>query len=59
MTPIQCHCGAIRMELTGDPVAQFYCHCDDCQAVHGAAYVPVVMYRIPALFGGSDEKVSW
>ena len=26
------------MRLTGKPVAQYFCHCDDCQAVHGKAY---------------------
>jgi hypothetical protein len=45
---VQCNCGAVKVELTGDPIAQFYCHCDDCQKVHGAAYVPVAMYPIPA-----------
>ncbi|WP_224365250.1 GFA family protein [Hyalangium versicolor] len=47
-TLVQCLCGAVQLELTGEPIAQLYCHCDDCQAVHGAAYVPAVMYRIPA-----------
>jgi hypothetical protein len=42
---IQCPCGAITIELTGEPVACFYCHCDDCQAVHGAAYLPAALYR--------------
>ena len=37
---VQCRCGEVQLELTGDPTVQFYCHCDDCQAVHGAAYVP-------------------
>jgi hypothetical protein len=26
------------MRITGKPVAQYFCHCDDCQAVHGKAY---------------------
>jgi len=37
MTEIQCRCGAVWIELTAEPIAQFFCHCDDCQAVHGAA----------------------
>ena len=41
---IQCLCGAVKMELSGDPVGQFYCHCGDCQAVHGAAFVPLAAY---------------
>ena len=46
MSAIQatCNCGAVRLEISGQPVAQFFCHCDDCQTVHGAAYVPIVMF---------------
>lgn len=46
MITVQCLCGAVALELTGEPLAQLYCHCDDCQAVHTAAYVPAVMYRL-------------
>jgi hypothetical protein len=59
MTAITCHCGAIHLELTGEPVVQFYCHCDDCQAVHGAAYVPVALYRIPATRIVAGEPLMW
>jgi hypothetical protein len=48
MTTVQCNCGAVKVGLSGDPVAQFYCHCDDCQRVHQAAYVPVAMYPVSA-----------
>jgi hypothetical protein len=44
MIQATCNCGSVKLEISGAPVAQFYCHCDDCQAVHGAAYVPVVMF---------------
>ncbi len=39
MTKVQCRCGAVEIEISAEPIVQFYCHCDDCQAVHGAAYV--------------------
>src|SRR5262245_10345801 len=29
MTTIQCSCGTVKVELTGEPVAQFYFHCDE------------------------------
>jgi hypothetical protein len=35
---LSCCCGAAEMTLTGKPLMQYVCHCDDCQAVHGAAY---------------------
>lgn len=58
-TLIQCLCGAVKMELTGEPLAQFYCHCDDCQAIHGAAYVPAVMYPTSATRLVSGELLMY
>ncbi|HTE43511.1 MAG TPA: GFA family protein [Steroidobacteraceae bacterium] len=29
-------------------MAQYYCHCDDCQAVHAGAYA-CILYRTPAV----------
>jgi hypothetical protein len=43
-TNLQCRCGAIGLRITGEPVVQLYCHCDDCQAAHGAAYAPAAIY---------------
>jgi hypothetical protein len=36
MTKVQCRCGAVEIEIIAEPIVQFFCHCDDCQAVHGA-----------------------
>ena len=41
---VQCRCEAIGLKITGEPVAQIYCHCDDCRAAHGAAYVSSSIY---------------
>ena len=35
MIKVQCRCGAVKVDITGEPIVQFFCHCDDCQAVHG------------------------
>jgi hypothetical protein len=48
-TRVQCRCGEVEMELAGEPLVQFYCHCDDCQAVHGAAYAPESVYPSDAV----------
>lgn len=45
-TTVECPCGTVQMQLAGEPMAQFFCHCNDCQEVHGKAY-PSAMY--PAL----------
>jgi hypothetical protein len=45
---VQCCCGAVEIQLTGKPVMQYFCHCDDCQAVHGRAY-PLSLYPASAV----------
>ena len=45
----KCRCGAIALKITGKPVVQLYCHCDDCQAAHGAAYVLSAIYPASAV----------
>jgi hypothetical protein len=47
-TLARCTCGTVEVQLTGDPMAQYVCHCDDCQAVHGKAY-PVALYPASAV----------
>ncbi|WP_457280965.1 GFA family protein [Polaromonas sp. P5_D5] len=36
---MHCSCGSVHVQLQGAPLAQFVCHCDACQAVHGNAYL--------------------
>jgi hypothetical protein len=38
----------VEIRLTGQPVIQYFCHCDDCQAVHGKAY-PCSVYPAAAV----------
>jgi hypothetical protein len=33
-----CRCGAVRYEITGEPVATRACHCSDCQQSTGSAF---------------------
>ena len=56
-TRVQCCCGKAEIELTGEPLVQFYCHCD-CQAVHGAAYVPKSVYPSDGPQIGGRQKMS-
>ena len=48
MKTIQCPCGAVDVRLEGEPLAQFYCHCDHCQTVHGKA-CPCALYVATAV----------
>lgn len=43
-TEVGCPCGAVTIALRGDPVMQFYCHCEDCRAVSGGAYVGLALF---------------
>jgi hypothetical protein len=48
ITHLRCRCGAVEVQLTGEPMAQYVCHCEDCQAVHGKAY-PIALYPASAV----------
>src|SRR5215469_241602 len=41
-----CACGAIRYEVTAEPIVMFNCHCRDCQKTTGSGYTPV--FYVPA-----------
>jgi hypothetical protein len=56
---IECRCGAVAIEISGEPIAQFFCHCDDCQAVHGAAYAPESAYPAEAVRVTRGEPLTW
>jgi hypothetical protein len=56
---VQCRCGAVEVESSADPVAQFYCHCDDCQIMHGAAFAPESAYPAAAVRVTRGEPSSW
>ena len=58
-TLVRCRCGAVKIEISADPIAQFFCHCDDCQVVHGAAYVPESVYPASAVRIIQGEPLSW
>lgn len=40
-----CLCGAIRYEVTGDPIRVVNCHCDDCRKATGAAFATNVFFK--------------
>lgn len=56
---LECRCGAVGLEVSGQPIAQFFCHCDDCQAVHGGAYVPESVYRADQVRVVRGQPIAW
>src|SRR5256714_6466465 len=62
-----CACGAIRYEVTADPVVMFNCHCRDCQKTTGGPYTPVfyapanafkITKGTPKYFGTDSEMIG-
>lgn len=45
----QCHCGAIRYKLSGEPQHHTLCHCTDCRRAAGAPMVGWAGYPADAL----------
>lgn len=58
-----CQCGAIRYEITGDPINHSLCHCSDCRRSAGALMVGWAMMKHdqlavsgePAVFASSEH----
>ena len=44
-----CTCGAIRYEITADPVRSFQCQCRDCQRDTGGGHASVMVFPRAAL----------
>jgi hypothetical protein len=56
---VRCRCGSVELAITEPPIVQLYCHCDDCQIVHGACYVPESVYRAEAVRVVRGEPSAW
>lgn len=56
---IACRCGECVVRIDGDPMIQFYCHCDDCQAASGGAYVKTSVYSADAVSLLRGELETW
>lgn len=56
---ISCLCGAVKVRIAGEALEQFYCHCDDCQAVSGGAYVGVAIYPADAVTVTQGRPRAW
>ncbi len=46
---LQCACGAVELHVSGEPQVQFFCHCGDCRAMTGGAYVAVALFSSAAV----------
>ena len=56
---IACHCGQVKIKLTGEPVVDLYCHCHDCQRIAGGAYVPYSIYPYAGVEVTEGKTFRW
>jgi hypothetical protein len=52
MHTLTCPCSAVELAVRGTPLAQFYCHCDDCRKMTSGAYAAESVYS------GNDVEVT-
>ena len=45
----RCFCGAIELEVSGDPMAMGYCHCDDCRKWSSTPVTAFALWAPPAV----------
>ena len=50
-----CFCGAVRLELTGAPNVQAYCHCGSCRGWLGAPIHGATLWPTPNVAGAILE----
>jgi hypothetical protein len=58
-TTLTCRCGRVQLHLGEAPVAQFYCHCEDCRAVTGGAFAPLALFRSEAISLATKGTSTW
>ena len=56
-----CSCGAVQVELEGDPNVQVYCHCSSCRGwlgapIHAATLWPAASVKVTK---GKDKLGMW
>jgi hypothetical protein len=44
-----CSCGAVRYEITAEPIRSFQCQCRDCQRDTGAGHASVMVFSTAAM----------
>ena len=58
-TTLSCRCGSVQLRVCAAPIAQFYCHCDDCRAVTGGGFVPIALFSTDAVVVNGGGTFTW
>jgi len=56
-----CFCGAVQVEVTGEPVAMGYCHCESCRSWSGSPVNAFTLWKPEnvRVTRGADKIVSY
>ena len=56
-----CFCGAVQFQVSGDPVAQGFCHCDDCRHWSGSPLTAYALWPSDAVTvtAGSEHVTAY
>lgn len=54
-----CFCGAVEIEVDGEPEAMGYCHCEDCRAYAGAPVSAFTLWKAGQVrVTGGEERLG-
>ncbi len=56
---LKCRCGRIELRVSSVAAAQFHCHCDDCQAATGGAFVAIALFPTDAVTVIGEGTFTW
>jgi hypothetical protein len=59
MQQLTCPCGAVEITVRGTPVAQFYCHCDDCRTMTSGAWAAESVHRAEEVEVTRGQTAVW
>ena len=57
---VHCDCGAVELEMTGNPRIHAFCHCEDCRALLDVPYHSVVAWNADrvSIVSGAEHAVE-
>ena len=59
MHTLSCPCRVIEIAVHGSPIAQFYCHCDDCRTMTSGAYAAESVHREEEVLVTGGQTAVW
>ena len=52
----KCNCGALCVEVTGSPVVQLVCHCNDCREATQLPFIEAAFFKAEDCVAHGDSK---